>query len=158
MKFDEAFTLLLGSEGGYSNNPRDPGGETMWGVTKRVAVANGYTGPMKDFPVSTAKEIYRFMYWDSVRADDLPADVRYAVFDAAVNSGVGQAARWLQRACGTVDDGEVGSKTIYLAHSIPPDTIVRRMLAARLRFMTDLKAWPEFSRGWSRRIASLLEA
>ncbi|MCZ3110867.1 hypothetical protein NYZ20_18695, partial [Acinetobacter baumannii] len=72
MNFDQAFDALIGHEDGYSNNPADPGGETMWGVTLTVARASDYTGPMKDLPRDTAKAIYRAQYWDAVRADQLP--------------------------------------------------------------------------------------
>ena len=56
--FNRAFTELLGNEGGYSNNPNDPGGETNWGITLAVARANGYVGAMKDMDQSFAKRIY----------------------------------------------------------------------------------------------------
>lgn len=158
MIFDLAFDRLMGHEGGYSNHPDDPGGETMWGITAAVARENGYTGPMQMLPVDTAKAIYKKLYWDAVRADDLPPTIRYHVFDAAVNSGVGQAARWLQRAVGVPDDGRVGPITFNAARAALPDAVIRRMNANRLRFMTDLKNWPSFSRGWARRIADLLEA
>lgn len=158
MTFDDAFRKLLGVEGDYSDHPADPGGKTRYGVTESVARAAGYTGDMKALPVDLAQAIYRRMYWDSVRADDLPPSLRYAVFDAAVNSGVKQAVKWLQRAIGATDDGIVGPKTITMARAAQPDSVMRRMLAQRLVFMTDLKTWPTFGRGWSRRIAEILEA
>lgn len=156
MKFDEAFHALLGHEGGYVDHPNDPGGATRWGVTERVARANGYTGHMRDLPAEFAKRIYRRQYWDACRADELPSALRYAVFDAAVNSGVEQAAKWLQRAVGAADDGKIGPRTIAAAHSANPDKAARRMLGERLKFMTDLKTWPSFGKGWARRIASLM--
>lgn len=157
MTFDQAFHLLLGHEGAYSNHPNDPGGETMWGVTIAVARAYGYTGPMRELPVDTAKAIYRRDYWDAVRADELPAALRYPLFDAAVNSGVGQAVRWLQRALMVADDGRLGPITLRAAQQSSPEVVRRRMLAQRLRFMTNLSGWPSFSRGWARRIADLME-
>lgn len=158
MTFDEAFTKLLGHEGGFVDHPADPGGATNWGVTERVARANGYQGDMRDFPQVAAKHIYRKSYWDSVRADELPPAIRYAVFDAAVNSGATQAVKWLQRAVGASDDGRIGPQTLTMARAAQPDFAARRMLAQRLKFMTDLKTWPHFSRGWARRVADLLEA
>ena len=157
MTFDDAFTRLMGHEGGFVDHPADPGGATNWGVTQRVARANGYTGDMRDFPQDAAKTIYRKAYWDSVRADELPGGLRYAVFDAAVNSGPTQAIKWLQRAVGAADDGRIGPQTLSMARAAQPDFAARRMLALRLRFMTDLKTWPHFSRGWARRVADLLE-
>lgn len=155
MNFDQAFDALIGHEGGYSNNPADPGGETMWGVTLTVARASGYTGPMRDLPRDTAKAIYRAQYWDAVRADQLPDQVRFDIFDAAVNSGVKQAVKWLQRVLGVSEDGIIGPATLAAAASAGPD-IGRRYSGVRLKFMTDLPTWPSFGRGWARRIASNL--
>ena len=158
MQFDEAFHALLGHEGGYSNHPNDTGKETMWGVTEAVARANGYTGPMRQLPQAEAKRIYKTLYWDKVQADALPDKVRYAVFDAAVNSGPGQAVRWLQRALGVADDGRIGPITLAYTRQADPEALARKMLAQRLRFMTNLTNWPSFSRGWARRIADLMDS
>lgn len=158
MNFEAAFFKLLGHEGGYANHPSDPGGETMWGVTKSVARENGYDGPMKALPVDVAQAIYKRQYWDAVKADALPAAVRYAVFDGAVNSGVGQSVLWLQRACGASADGKIGPRTIAAAHAMDGDKLLAAILAQRLRFMTSLSTFPAFGRGWSRRIADLLES
>jgi lysozyme family protein len=158
MDFDTAFHHLLGHEGGYSNHEADPGGETMWGVTKVVARAHGYEGLMKDLPVATAKEIYRKSYWDSVQADKLPPLIRYAVFDAGVNSGPVTAIRWLQQAVGATPDGILGPKTLAAINELNHDATLRRMLAKRLTAMTSMSGWPSFSRGWARRVATLLEA
>jgi len=158
MNFDAAFDQLLGHEGGFVDHPSDPGGETNFGVTVAVARASGYTGDMRAMPVSFARQVYRKEYWDAIRADDLPPAIRYAVFDGAVNSGNGQSIKWLQRAIGATDDGRMGPQTIALARAAPPDAALRRMLAERLRFMTNLKVWPSFSRGWARRIADLMTA
>lgn len=157
MNFDTAFFKLLGHEGGYANHPSDPGGETMWGVTKAVAKENGYDGPMKSLPVDVAQAIYKRQYWDAVRADELPESVRYAVFDGAVNSGVGQSVLWLQRACGASADGKIGPRTIAAAHAMDGDKLLAAILAQRLRFMTTLHNWPAFGRGWARRICDLME-
>lgn len=156
MNFDEAFHKLLGHEGGYVNHPNDPGGATNWGITERVARQHGYTGDMRNLPVATAKEIYRKDYWQPVRADELPAAVRYAVFDGAVNSGVRQSARWLQRAVGVTDDGAIGPMTLAAVGRFNGDTLLRLILSQRLRFMTDLQGWSSFGKGWARRIADLM--
>jgi lysozyme family protein len=157
MNFDQAFERLLGHEGAYSNNPADPGGETMWGVTKVVARAHGYTGPMRDLPVATAKTIYRKTYWEAVRADELPESVRFDVFDAAVNHGAGQSAKWLQRAVGTSADGVIGAVTVAAARVAGP-FVVARFNGQRLQFYTDLNTWANFGKGWARRVASNLMA
>ncbi|WP_137921702.1 glycosyl hydrolase 108 family protein [Hydrogenophaga sp. 2FB] len=156
MNFDDAFHALLGHEGGYVDHPKDPGGATCWGVTERVARATGYSGHMRDLPVDLAKAIYRRDYWDAVKADQLPAAVRYAVFDAAVNSGVKQAVKWLQRSVGAVDDGALGPKTLALVSEANAFQLKSTMLGTRLQFMTDLPTWPAFGKGWARRIAALL--
>lgn len=158
MTFDQAIDELLKHEGGYVNHINDPGGETNFGITARVARLNGYEGDMKFIPMSLVKEIYRRDYWDKCKCDDLPETLRYAVFDAGVNSGVTQAIRWLQRASGAVDDGVFGSKTLLAVRMQNPEILKRKYLAQRLNFMTDLKVWPSFSRGWAKRIASLMEA
>ena len=156
MNFDTAFTKLLGHEGGYVNHPNDPGGETNWGITKAVAREFGYTGSMRDLPRDTAKRIYRVKYWDTVKADEMPDAVRYPLFDAAVNSGVGQAARWLQRALGVADDGKIGAITIAKAKQSDGVAVASAMIGQRLQFMTDLSTWPAFGKGWARRISALL--
>lgn len=158
MNFDEAFHKLLGHEGGFSDHPNDTGKATMWGVTERVARADGYEGHMLNFPLDHAKRIYRKQYWDKIRAEELPPALRYAVFDAAVNSGPPQAIRWLQKAVGVAEDGIVGPQTLMAARAANPDFAIRRMLGIRLAFMASLGNWPAFSRGWARRIADVLQA
>lgn len=159
MNFDTAFDRLIGHEGGYSNHPDDPGGETMWGITKTVALRNGYTAPMADMPRDTAKDIYRRQYWDTIHADALPDSLRFAVFDGAVNSGVAQSVKWLQRACGAPADGIIGPMTLAAVGKFPPEKLLRWMQGVRLRFMTDLPTWGSFGKGWARRIAdNLMEA
>lgn len=154
--FDKAFIELLGHEGGYSNNPADPGGETNWGVTVAVARENGYIGSMKDMDQSVAKAIYAKKYWLPV-FDDLPYEVAFQVFDAAVNSGVGQAVRWLQRAVGVADDGKIGPVTMKAVLASDPVKLVVLFNAERLLFMTNLSTWSSFGKGWARRIASNLK-
>ena len=157
MNFTTAFEKLLKHEGGYVNHKDDKGGATRYGVTEAVAREVGYRGNMRELPLDLAQRIYKDRYWDAVQAEHLPADVRYAVFDAAVNSGVAQAAKWLQRACGVKDDGVIGPQTIRAANALHPEGLKRKMLAQRLRFMATLANWPRFGRGWANRIADLLE-
>lgn len=156
MTFDEAFDTLLGHEGGYSNHADDPGGETMWGITFRVARANGYHGPMIDMPQSVAKTIYRKLYWDTVEADRLPEVLRYTVFDAAVNSGPSRAIAWLQRALDVGDDGKLGDITWHALEAADPLKVGILYNAERLDFMTSLPTWKAFGKGWARRIVGNL--
>lgn len=157
MIFEVAFEKLLKHEGGYSDHKDDRGGATRYGITEAVAREAGYRGDMRELPLDLAKRIYKDKYWDAVQAEQLPADVRYPIFDAAVNSGPAQAAKWLQRACGVRDDGVIGPQTIRAANSLHPEGLKRKMLAQRLRFMASLSNWPAFSRGWANRIADLME-
>lgn len=156
MNFDQAFDRLLGFEGEYSNDARDPGGETMWGVTRRVALQEGYTGDMHTLPRDTAKAIYRKRYWGAIRADDLPDALRYPMFDAAVNSGPKQAIAWLQGALNVGEDGVLGPLTLDVAARGDGKALAVKMTAQRLDFMTTLPTWGAFGRGWARRIASIL--
>lgn len=157
MDFDSAFDRLIGHEGDYSFHPSDPGGETRFGVTQKVAFANGYTGRMRDLPRDKAKEIYRAKYWDAVQADKLPEALRFEVFDAAVNSGVSQAVKWLQRVAGVVDDGALGPMTLNAASKLNGYAAAAAYNGTRLDFMTSLPTWGAFSRGWARRIADNLK-
>jgi lysozyme family protein len=157
MNFDQAFDILLKHEGGFSDHPADPGGKTRFGITEAVAREVGYRGDMRELPLDLAKRIYKDRYWDAVRAEELPEAIRYAVFDAAVNSGPRQAIRWLQRAVGTRDDGIIGPQTLAAVRAADPERLLRQLLAQRLRFMTGLPGWSAFGRGWARRIADLME-
>jgi len=157
MTFDQAFDRLIGHEGGYANYPSDPGGETMWGVTKNVARANGYDGSMRNLPRETAKAIYRKQYWEAIKADQLPEALRFEVFDAAVNSGVGQAVKWLQRLAGTAADGVIGPQTLAAAAKLNSERAAAAYSGVRLEFMTNLPTWGMFGRGWAKRIASNLQ-
>lgn len=158
MDFDAAFDRLIGHEGGYSDHPDDPGGQTMWGITGRVARANGFKGDMRTLPRSTAKAIYKAAYWDSIKADQLPEPLRFDVFDAAVNSGTRQAIRWLQRVVGVGDDGVIGQMTLDAAARCNAYAAVAAFNGERLDLMTSLPTWGQFGRGWARRVAANLKA
>lgn len=158
MTFDDALTRVLTHEGGYIDHAADPGGKTMYGITEAVARRVGYRGEMRDLPLDLAKRIYREDYWNAVRADELPPEIRYVVFDAAVNSGPRQAIVWLQQALGVYVDGVLGPITLARASQVNPEQLRRSFLASRLRFMTHLPTWPSFGRGWAKRIADLMEA
>jgi len=158
MDFDTAFAKLLEHEGGYSDHASDPGGRTRFGITEAVARREGYRGDMRELPLSDARRIYKSLYWSVMRCDDLPASCRFEAFDAAVNSGAGQSAEWLQRACNVPIDRVVGPVTIAAAQSVGGETVARRMAAYRLLMMTTLPHWQMFSRGWVRRLANNLLA
>ena len=157
MDFNRAFDLLITHEGGFSNHPDDPGGATMYGITEVVARAEGYTGPMRELTLGFAKQVYRKRYWDACRCDQMPDVLRYPLFDAAVNSGPGQAIKWLQAAVGVKADGAIGPVTQQAVNMAAPQPTRQKMIGNRLRFMTQLSNWPSFSKGWARRIAAILE-
>ena len=152
MNFDQAFTKLLGVEGGYTCNPADPGGETNWGISKR-------SYPDVDIKALTqeqAKSIYMHDYWQPLQLELLPVEVRYDLFDAAVNSGNLQAVKFLQKAAGVIDDGIIGTITLDACGNIPGYVLSARFNGHRLQFMSALPAWSTFSRGWANRIAKNL--
>lgn len=156
MNFDMAFDRLIGHEGGYSNHPSDPGGETMWGVTARVARANGYTGPMNLLSRERAKAIAKVAYWDRIKADQYSAAIAFQVFDAAYNHGIENAVRFLQRAAGVADDGHIGPVTLMAVQSMTVSDVLARFNAERLEFYTKLSTWDKFGKGWARRVAGNL--
>ena len=155
-KFDQCFEWLRGNEGGYSNNPNDAGGETMWGVTVAVARECGYHGNMNEMTVETAKEIYKARYWRDWM-DCAPMPLAFELFDTAVNSGPGVAARLLQRTLGVAEDGTVGPRTRAAATARSPSALWVAFVGVRLEYLTRCKGWPHFSAGWTNRVAGNLK-
>lgn len=152
--FDDAFKALIGSEGGYSFHPADPGGETMWGVTARVARNFGYAGAMKDLPLETAMKIAKEKYWDPLHLDELDPRVAFQIFDANYNGGL--VVLWMQKASGAEEDGKFGPATMAAVKSADPMKFILRFVAYRLRYLRNLHTWPTFSRGWTERMATNL--
>jgi lysozyme family protein len=152
MNYDEAFKIVIGHEGGYVNDLKDPGGETKYGISKRAYP----TEDIKSLTLDRAKAIYKRDYWDKVRADELPKQVRFSMFDAAVNSGVVQSIKWLQRAVGTKDDGIIGPQTLAQLRAREPNRVAAIFNGQRLKFMASLPTFDRFGRGWARRIAENL--
>lgn len=156
MNFDQAFDRLIGHEGGYVNHPDDPGGETNWGITLRTAREAGYTGTMRALTRQEAKAIYREAYWNRAKADQYDGAIAFQLFDTAVNHGIGQAIRFLQRAVGVADDGAVGPVTLAAVRAMSVTDVLARFNAERLDFYTKLTTWPTFGKGWARRVAGNL--
>jgi len=150
--YDECFTRLMGNEGGYSNNPKDPGGETNWGVTKKSYPALN----IKNLTQDDAKAIYKRDFWDACRCEELFPVLAFAVFDCAVNSGCRQAVELLQQALGVDDDGVFGRVTMRRVNDEDASVLTAKYLGRRLGFMTNLRPWDTFSKGWARRIAEQL--
>lgn len=149
--FENAFALLIDNEGGYVNHPNDPGGETMYGVTARVARMHGYTGAMRELPLETARAIAKAEYWDRYRCDEMDARIGFEVFDAAYNGGY--PVKWLQLAVGAKPDGQLGPVTIAAIQAANPLMVIARFCAYRLTYYTSLRTWQTFGRGWANRIA-----
>lgn len=119
-------SAVLVKEGGYVNNPKDPGGETNYGITKQVAVANGYTGPMIDLPQAEAINIYAKKYADEPGftpfANVSPA-VGHKLIDAGVNTGPGRPARWLQASLNSLNRGGQDFPAIQVDGKVGPGTL-----------------------------------
>lgn len=152
MNFDIAFERLIGHEGGYVNDPRDPGGETKYGISKRAYPGEDIAG----MTLERARELYRRDYWGPAGCDAVPDVVKFDLFDMAVNSGVKTAIRTLQRTVGTEPDGVLGPVTLQAVQSMNPVRFVARFNGHRLQFMSSLSTWPAFGRGWANRIAKNL--
>ena len=147
MNFDKAFEIIIGHEGGYVHDYRDPGGETKFGISKRAYP----TLNIKDLTLDDAKTIYLADYWNAFDGDLLPDSARLMVFDCAVNCGVTAAKKLLQRAVGVKDDGIIGPKTKQAISNT--DDLDRKFAGHWLNYYTDLKHYDIYGRGWVRRVA-----
>ena len=146
-------TRIIGIEGGYTLGKGDPGGETRFGVSKRA-----YPNlDIKNLTSEQAADIYIRDYLAPLKADELPDSVTFQLLDFAINSGVDRAVMCLQRAVGAVEDGRMGPATVAAVKRYTEAEVVMRLLAERLEFMTGLAVWPQFGKGWSRRIAQNLK-
>ena len=153
--FDKSLKMILHHEGGYVNHPRDPGGETNLGVTKRVYEEWGGTKDMRDLTQEDVAPIYEKNYWGRAKCDHLPSGLDLAVFDWAVNSGVGRAAKKLQTMIGTEADGGIGPNTLraldeYIEHHGIEETL-RNYKAIRQKFYESLSTFDTFGKGWTKR-------
>ena len=158
--FDECLKLILHHEGGYVNHPKDPGGETNMGVTKRVyekwCIENDLQQKdMKDLEFNDVAPIYKENYWDRVKADQLPAGLDLCVFDWAVNSGTGRAAKKLQGMIGTTVDGGIGPNTLKALNAYVQieglESTIATYTDIRQNFYESLSTFDTFGKGWTRR-------
>lgn len=162
--FPTALALVLKAEGGFVNDPHDPGGATNFGITQSVYDAYRATEKVAKQSVRLIASaevalIYRRQYWAAVQGDSLPAGVSYCVFDEAVNSGPKPGIKDLQAAIGVTADGVFGLKTAaavqqacYSAASIAE--VINRMCDLRLNLLHRLVTWRWFKTGWSNRVAA----
>ncbi len=124
--FDIAVAEIINIEGDYSDDPADSGGKTRFGITEAVARRHGYTGPMRELPAATARDIYRAGYWDAQNLDTvamISRRIAWELFDTGVNMGIGQAGEFLQMSLSAFNrqatdypdievDGEIGPATL----------------------------------------------
>lgn len=160
--FPRALALVLQNEGGYSCNSADPGGATNRGIT-RATLARWRGHPVSKADVRSlgraeAAAIYRARYWDAVRGDDLPGGIDLAVFDYAVNSGPGRAAKCLQRCVGVRADGVIGPVTLHAVAAQHPVALINAYSKRRLSFLERLRTWRIFGRGWKARVKRVQQA
>jgi len=158
--FDVALLHVLKSEGLWSDNPQDPGGATMKGITLSVYrewKRNQYITKeqLRVIPDEDVYNLYKQLYWDKVCADALPSGVDYAVFDAAVNMGVARATKILQEAVGVTADGVLGPKSLSAIQKANPQEIIAKFSKLKQDFYQSLKTFPVFGKGWLNRVAEV---
>jgi len=168
-EFNRSLPRILVHEGGYVNHPKDPGGETNKGVTRRVYDTYRRSKGLPEHSVrfitdAEKTDIYKREYWDRASCDKLPPGVSYVVFDGAVNSGVSQSVKWLQRAlqeyglyAGKID-GQAGQGTIDAVNGINDhDALIAKIIFRRNAFLRALKTWKTFGKGWTARVTNVLK-
>ena len=159
--YDKCLELILHHEGGYVNHPKDPGGETNLGVTKRVYEEWGGTKDMVDLTVEDVAPIYEKNYWGRTKCDDLPSGLDLCVFDFAVNAGPGRAAKYLQSMIGTTVDGGIGPNTLKAVYNYVEEVGLQGMIeeyqSGRISYYEQLSTFETFGRGWTRRVNETTE-
>ena len=156
VNYDKCLETILHHEGGYVNHPKDPGGETNLGVTKRVYEEFGGTKDMKELTVEDVAPIYKKGYWDKMKGDALPGGLDLCVFDFGVNAGPGRAAKYLQTQIGTVADGGIGPNTLakleeYIRENGEHEA-VKKYQEMRQKYYESLSTFATFGKGWTRRV------
>lgn len=154
--WDRCFAMVIESEGGFVDHPKDPGGMTNLGVTRKnweAYLSRGVSeAEMRALTPDVVKPFYKVMYWDKIKGNDLPAGVDFTVFDYAVNSGVSHAAKCLQRAIGSVPDGLIGPKSLQALNACDIEETIESICDMRLDFLKGLSAFETFGKGWTRRV------
>jgi len=157
MSFADCLPIILASEGGFVDDPRDPGGATNLGITQNTLSGwLGHPATVADVQALTPADvapIYQADYWNAVHCGDCPAGVDLMVFDEAVNQGVGRAIRTLQAAVGVTADGAFGPATLAAVQAADPTATVNAIAAARTAFYQSLPTFPRFGNGWLARVA-----
>lgn len=153
MTFEDCIDLVINHEGGYVNDPKDPGGETKFGISKRAYP----TTDIKNLTLEEAKEIYRKDYWIRASCDKIPEQVRYIHFDTGINMGLKTAAIILQRACNVSDDGVIGSKTLKAAEGLKLIDYAFERLYYYCQLIRKRQSLSVFIGGWSNRVKDILK-
>lgn len=157
--WEQCFALVLRNEGGYVDNPADPGGATNLGCTK--ATWEAWVGhpvtkdDIKALGPNDVMPLYKAKYWDPIRGDELPLGVDYAVFDYAINSGPSRAAKALQTVLGLPADGKIGTATLTALEAANPRDVATSVCEARLAFLQGLPTFSTFGKGWSKRVSEV---
>lgn len=165
-RFNRCIPLVLKHEGGYVNDPNDPGGATNYGISLRYARTMGSMFDLdRDGDVDKhdillvkpefASTVYRQWFWADVRGDELRAGIDYSMFDFAVNSGPGRAIKIAQTVCGVEVDGFIGPKTMAALQTIDAAHFVEKYNERRLAFLRSLSGWKHYGRGWSNRVSEV---
>jgi len=167
-RFDDCVKVVLAHEGGFVDDPRDPGGATNMGISLRYARSLGSMLDLNgdgtvdrtdiiEITAEKAKMVYRNWFWKDVRGDELPAGVDLVVFDFAVNSGAGRAIKALQKTLGVAVDGVFGPATKEALKRATPESIIIGVSSERIKFLSSLKTWDTYKNGWGRRVAETRE-
>lgn len=147
------FVLQEKIEGGYVNDPRDPGGETNFGISKRSYPQVDIKGLTPDAAIA----IYKRDFWDEMRCDEMPGKIAIAVFDCAVNQGPGAARKLIQKAAGVKADGIVGPMTLGAINEADEEELLIQFASWRLRRYGFTANAATYLRGWAARVLRLQE-
>ena len=150
--FDKAFKVIVGQEGGYVNDPDDPGGETKYGISKRA-----YPNlDIKALDLEDAKHVYHADYWNKCRCSDIPWPLNLYLFDAAVNQGVDAARRMMQYALGVKQDGVLGPKTLAACQTATQWHRAKFLARRAIRY-TNTRNFDRYGAGWLVRLFTVTE-
>jgi lysozyme family protein len=165
-RFDICVAFTLRQEGGYVDDPADPGGATNMGITLatyREWSDDPHLGDLqvKDLTLKTARAIYRALYWNPLRGDALPPGVDLSVFDMGVNAGTWRSARLLQQALGFTGeevDGAIGPETLAAVDKFDTRALVDELADRQTGYYRSLANFPIFGAGWLNRTRARREA
>lgn len=160
-RFKNVHDFVARWEGGFVDDPHDPGGATKWGVTIRTLVAKGLDlnndgainrKDIRDMTPEQAERIYFLEYWKASGCPDLPDGVVLVHYDSAVNQGVGRAIRFLQKAARVKVDGVFGPKTLAAVRAADQEDLITEYCVRRAVHYSSLAIVARFGLGWFRRL------